>query len=63
VGVGFFIAGAVYWLIWARLLPKLGGYELTYKKIIDSEGWPRRVVYKAYHDGRHVEEASTTAES
>jgi hypothetical protein len=40
-GLGVFVVGAVYWVVWARLLPWLGGYRLTQETGIDEEGWSR----------------------
>jgi hypothetical protein len=51
VGIGFLLAGAVYWLVWAVLLPKLGGYELVKESIIQPDGWSRNVFVKIYPDG------------
>ncbi|GMM37897.1 Mup1 protein [Saccharomycopsis crataegensis] len=42
VGIGIFAAGAVYWLIWAVILPKIGGYYLHHQQILDeSDGFWR----------------------
>lgn len=47
VGAGIILAGGVYWLIWAVLLPKLGGYELAQETVVDEiDGWERNVFYK-----------------
>ncbi|KKA31084.1 hypothetical protein TD95_001795 [Thielaviopsis punctulata] len=44
VGFGIIASGGVYWLFWAVLLPKLGGYELVQEVEIDSiDGWERNV--------------------
>ncbi|KAA8575347.1 hypothetical protein EYC84_004519 [Monilinia fructicola] len=39
VGIAFFGAGAIYWFIWAQLLPKIGGYKLVREHIISDDGW------------------------
>ncbi|KAE8449545.1 hypothetical protein EG329_008154 [Mollisiaceae sp. DMI_Dod_QoI] len=43
VGIGIFIAGAIYWLIWAIILPKIGGYELVRESTLMDDGWTRNV--------------------
>lgn len=44
VGMGIIAAGGVYWLVWAVLLPKLGGYELVRQvEISPLDGWERNV--------------------
>ncbi|EHK96508.1 putative High-affinity methionine permease [Glarea lozoyensis 74030] len=41
VGIGIFVAGAVYWVIWAQILPRIGGYELVRETIVERDGWGR----------------------
>ncbi|KFZ19995.1 hypothetical protein V501_00355 [Pseudogymnoascus sp. VKM F-4519 (FW-2642)] len=41
VGIAILLAGALYWLIWAVILPKLGGYELDREVDVDAHGWSR----------------------
>ncbi|KAJ6788805.1 hypothetical protein PWT90_02808 [Aphanocladium album] len=42
VGFGVIGAGGVYWLIWAKILPKIGKYQLAREKYIDDiDGWER----------------------
>lgn len=44
VGFGVILAGGVYWLIWTKILPKIGGYELVQEEQIDEiDGWTRNV--------------------
>ena len=43
VGIGILLAGAVYWAIWAVLLPRLGNYELVRDNKIGSDGWSSSV--------------------
>ncbi|RMZ81372.1 hypothetical protein DV738_g2265, partial [Chaetothyriales sp. CBS 135597] len=43
IGLGILAAGGVYWLIWAQLLPRLGGYRLEKKTVVGSDGWSRNV--------------------
>lgn len=46
VGTGIILAGGVYWLIWAKLLPWWGGYTLKKETFISSDGWSRSVFLK-----------------
>lgn len=47
VGFGVLIAGGVYWLVWAIVLPKIGGYELVRQVVVDDiDGWERNVFAK-----------------
>jgi hypothetical protein len=46
VGIGIILAGAVYWLFWAVILPKLGGYELVRETVVQDDGWSRNVFSK-----------------
>ncbi|KAF5019001.1 hypothetical protein F66182_9019 [Fusarium sp. NRRL 66182] len=40
VGIAVFVAGALYWLVWAIILPKIGGYRLVREVHIDDiDGW------------------------
>ena len=41
VGIGLFVAGAIYWLFWAVILPKLGKYELVRESETMDDGWTR----------------------
>jgi hypothetical protein len=43
VGIGILLAGAVYWVFWAVLLPKFGGYKLVRDNCIGSDGWSSNV--------------------
>ncbi|CZR55965.1 probable MUP1-High affinity methionine permease [Phialocephala subalpina] len=43
VGIGILLAGGVYWLIWAKILPKIGGYELARVSTLMDDGWTRNV--------------------
>lgn len=43
VGIGLFVAGAVYWLFWAVILPKTGKYELVRESQFMDDGWTRQV--------------------
>jgi len=44
VGFGIILAGGVYWLIWAVILPKIGKYNLVREKQVDEiDGWERNI--------------------
>ena len=43
VGIELFVAGAVYWLFWAVILPKTGKYELVRESQFMDDGWTRHV--------------------
>lgn len=51
VGAGFLVAGGFYWLIWAVLLPKIGGYKLIRETVIQDDGWSKNVFMRKYPDG------------
>jgi len=46
VGIGILCAGAVYWLVWAVVLPKIGGYRLVRTNTVMDDGWDRNVFSK-----------------
>ncbi|KAI9901019.1 hypothetical protein N3K66_002836 [Trichothecium roseum] len=56
VGFGILLAGGAYWVVWAVVLPKLGGYELQREVVVDGiDGWERNVftrkpIGEAVHD-------------
>ena len=42
VGWGVIAGGGVYWLVWAKLLPKIGRYELVRETTVNEiDGWER----------------------
>lgn len=42
IGIGILLSGVVYWLVWAKVLPKLGHYKLVRETYIDEmDGWER----------------------
>lgn len=41
VGIAIFVAGAIYWVVWAQILPRIGGYELVKDIIVEEDGWGR----------------------
>ncbi len=49
VGFGIILAGGVYWLFWAIILPSIGKYELVQEKFVDDlDGWERTVFVKKH---------------
>lgn len=47
VGFGVIFAGGVYWLLWAVILPKIGGYRLVREVVVDDiDGWERNVIVR-----------------
>lgn len=44
VGFAVLAAGGVYWVFWAKVLPKLGHYELARETVVDEiDGWEANV--------------------
>ncbi|KAJ5437910.1 High-affinity methionine permease [Penicillium daleae] len=43
VALGLFALGAVYYVVWAVLLPRWGGYVLVKESVVDADGWSRSV--------------------
>ncbi|PGH01627.1 hypothetical protein AJ79_07875 [Helicocarpus griseus UAMH5409] len=46
VGIAIVVAGGIYWLIWAKLMPWLGKYELEKEVVVGDDGWTRNVFTK-----------------
>ncbi|RDW75356.1 amino acid transporter-6 [Coleophoma cylindrospora] len=46
VGIAIFVAGAIYWLIWAVILPKIGGYDLVREGAVMDDGWTTNSFYR-----------------
>ncbi|ODH13223.1 hypothetical protein ACO22_07473 [Paracoccidioides brasiliensis] len=46
VGIAIVVAGGIYWLIWAQLLPWLGNYRLEQEAFVGEDGWKRKVFVK-----------------
>jgi hypothetical protein len=46
--MGILLAGVSYWYIWARYLPKLGGYKLEREVVIQEDGVSRTVLKKVW---------------
>ncbi|KAF8518434.1 high affinity methionine permease [Hysterangium stoloniferum] len=43
---GVFFVGVIYWYVWARLLPGIGGYEISREVVIQNDGISRTVLNK-----------------
>ncbi|OOQ89123.1 High-affinity methionine permease [Penicillium brasilianum] len=43
VALGLFACGALYYIVWAILLPRWGGYVLVKESVVDADGWSRSV--------------------
>jgi hypothetical protein len=43
VGIAIFVAGAIYWVVWAVIMPKVGGYKLVRETVEMSDGWTTNV--------------------
>lgn len=41
VALGLFAAGGIYYVVWAVLLPRFGGYVLVKETVVDTDGWSR----------------------
>uniref|UniRef100_A0A060TAN9 ARAD1D28292p n=1 Tax=Blastobotrys adeninivorans TaxID=409370 RepID=A0A060TAN9_BLAAD len=54
VGIAVFFVGALYWLLWAKILPKLGGYTLDQVIVTDRYGHNRQQMIRRYPDGREL---------
>ncbi|CAL3973330.1 hypothetical protein PZA11_005598 [Diplocarpon coronariae] len=46
VGLGIFALGALYWVVWAKILPSIGRYELVKEKVVGYDGWTSHVFLK-----------------
>ncbi|KAK2773072.1 hypothetical protein FQN52_004720 [Onygenales sp. PD_12] len=49
VGIAIVLSGGIYWLIWAQLMPKLGGYTLQQEVVLQEDGWSRSVFTRKYN--------------
>ncbi|KAF6014231.1 hypothetical protein HII13_000576 [Brettanomyces bruxellensis] len=61
VGIGIFCFGALYWLVWAHILPAIGGYHLHSSKELDEDGFWRRKIIKV-KNGEDAPESSTISQ-
>jgi amino acid transporter len=46
IGIAVLLAGGVYWLVWAVILPRIGGYRLERQAITGNDGWSRNLFVK-----------------
>lgn len=61
---GIFGVGLLYWIGWAIILPKLGGYQLVAKEVLGDDGFWRNKFYKLSHeDGANNEDNISTAQA
>ncbi|QPG76079.1 methionine permease [Brettanomyces nanus] len=56
VGIGIFAFGALYWVVWAWVLPAIGGYRLDSKEELGDDGFWRHRIVKV-KNGQDIEEA------
>jgi hypothetical protein len=52
VALGVFALGAIYYLFWAVVLPRVGGYVLVKESVVDKDGWSRSVLTRIPVFGR-----------
>lgn len=48
VGIAIIVSGGFYWIIWAKIMPWWGKYELEKAVVVQSDGWTRNVFTKKY---------------
>lgn len=58
-GIAIFGVGAIYWLLWAVIIPKIGGYQLKVRQVVDSQGWLRNEIYKSTDDDLIIDETDS----
>lgn len=46
VALGIFGFGALYYIVWTIIMPRLGGYMLVKETVVDYGGWSRSVFTK-----------------
>ncbi|GAB1217787.1 hypothetical protein ATERTT37_007028 [Aspergillus terreus] len=46
VAIGIFALGALYYVVWAVVLPRIGRYMLVKETVVDADGWSRSVFTK-----------------
>jgi hypothetical protein len=46
VGIGILALGAVYWVLWTRVLPRVGRYQLVRRDEVQDDGVSRSVFVK-----------------
>ena len=60
VAIGVIAVGGVYWLIWVKLMPRIGGYRLERKVIVDDiDGWERAMFVREPRDSMPATPPST----
>ncbi|AET38178.1 Mup1p Ecym_2450 [Eremothecium cymbalariae DBVPG len=42
--------GGLYWLVWAKLLPKWGNYKLVYSEVLGEDGFWRNNIVRRYNN-------------
>lgn len=46
VALALFAAGGIYYVVWAILMPRIGGYVLVKESVVDADGWSRSAFTK-----------------
>ncbi|KAL4893853.1 amino acid permease-domain-containing protein [Aspergillus ambiguus] len=46
VAIGIFALGALYYVVWAVVMPRMGRYMLVKETVVDADGWSRSVFTK-----------------
>ncbi|KAL5359081.1 amino acid permease-domain-containing protein [Aspergillus floccosus] len=46
VAIGIFALGALYYVVWAVVMPRIGRYMLVKETVVDADGWSRSVFTK-----------------
>ncbi|KAF3904640.1 hypothetical protein ABW21_db0206022 [Orbilia brochopaga] len=57
VGIAVILLGIVYWVLWTRVWPRIGGYKIVAERSIGADG-EEVVRYKKVKVGKHGEELS-----
>jgi hypothetical protein len=58
VGMGIIALGGLYWVVWAKVLPWLGRYELARETVVSEvDGWERNV-FRRVKDRGNVRKGS-----
>lgn len=53
---GIFGVGAAYWLVWAVILPRIGGYKLVAKEVLGEDGFWKNKFYHIRSDQDEIDE-------
>ncbi|AOA62715.1 High affinity methionine permease [Komagataella phaffii CBS 7435] len=53
---GVFFAGGVYWVIWAKILPRYGKYKLVSRDVLEDDGFWRNKFFKIPYGSELSEE-------